>query len=188
MELELEEKKTKKKHYIGVADVQIFSAVTWAELREELVRHCEGRSIMKPYLGPKTSRSQRWFGEKFTDSRAMALMDAVHSMEDWYDPVERSRFFKTVCYDPRSRVYVCNRFRTTGLGIEPKGWHYDRFFEGKPAPGCRPGMPGEPFRLDVLHADIQVLSTEVEDAEEERECLIIRDDVKTFLDFCSFGL
>jgi len=136
------------KHYIAVADVQEFMDYSWEEIKVELGRNFDPT---KPYEGPKTDHSFRWFGEKFVKDPLMAMFDTVYPQKDWYDKKVRDYFISGLRYDPKSKVYVFNFFTTIGCGLEPKDWHYKKFFKGE-----------DHFTLNYWHYDIQLLSTEVE--------------------------
>ena len=157
------------KYYIAVADVQEFLDYTWKEVKKTLG---EDFDPAKPYAGPKTNHSNRWFSDKFVKDPLMAMFDVVYPQKEWYDKKVRDYFISGLRYDPETKVYVFNWFGTTGLGLEPKDWHYKKYFTGE-----------DHFRLGFIHYDIQVLSTEVEELPPmEVESLSLP---KTGLDFLS---
>lgn len=142
------------KHFIAVCDALEFWDMTWEEVKGALGA---GFDMMKPYLGPKVCYSHRWFGEKFVKDPLMAAFDVVYPPQKWYDSKMLNTFKSGLKLDPETGIYVYNYFTTTGLQLEPKDWHFAKFFAGDPLDGR-----GEPFRLNYSHYDIQVLSTEVE--------------------------
>lgn len=144
----IEARRKMSKHYIAVADVQEFIGYSWEEIKAELGQDFDPS---KPYDGPKTSHSFRWFGDKFVKDPLMAIFDTAYPQQDWYDKKVSDYFISGLRYDPESKVYVFNSFTTIGLGLEPKDWHYEKFFKGE-----------DEFALNYWHYDIQLLSTEVE--------------------------
>ena len=134
------------KYYIAVNDSISMCRVKWNEIQEYF------GDINKPYIGPKIFESvkTRVFSEKFCKDPLMAAMDTVfESKRAYYKKDIKEKFLENLVFDPVNRVYVYNEFSTLGTMKEPKDWHYEKFFQND-------------FYLNFYHADIQILSTNVE--------------------------
>lgn len=137
------------KYYIAVNDSISLWRVKWNDILKYF------QDIDKPYIGPKIPDSvkTRFFSEKFCKDPLMAAMDTVfESRRAFYKKDVKEKFLENLVFDPVNRVYVYNEFTTLGTMKEPKDWHYEKFFQND-------------FYLNFSHADIQILSTNVEDLE-----------------------
>ena len=161
------------KYYLGVSDALCIRDATWEEMKQIIPdinkpfdpKECEN------FLEIKNAWIERSVNVKFLKDPIMAMMDAcplAFYYNDFYDKKRRSYFLKSIVYDPETKVYVFNNFTTLGLNLEPKDWHYEKFFKG------------EDFKLNLEHYDIQLLSTEVEDIEGLKFDIT---DVKTYQDY-----